>query len=268
MERLRYVARASSPSQTMLVEETAGALAAIDGDPASLVMASRRLLAGHPLSGPMWWLTSRVLTSGEPRREAWQAVEEIGQDQTARQLGYSLPEGATVCVLGWPEIVAQALPSRGDLDVLVVDALGEASGLIRRLEMVDMIATDVPESGLGAAAAGSDLVVVEASAAGPDGFVAIAGTHAAAAVAHHAGVPVWLVAGVGRWLPRRVWEAIADRLDQSADPWDCDDEVVPLDLIDQVVGPDGLASVPEAVGRTDCPIAPELFRQGVVDSNG
>ena len=44
-----------------------------------------------------------------------------------------------------------------------------------------------------------------------------AGSHAAAAVAHHAGVPVWVVAGVGRVLPQRMWEALTQRLDEGED---------------------------------------------------
>ena len=44
------------------------------------------------------------------------------------------------------------------------------------------------------------------------------------------------------------------------DPWDLDDEVVPLDLVDLVAGPFGNASVEEAAKHVDCPIAPELFK--------
>ena len=69
--------------------------------------------------------------------------------------------------------------------------------------------------------------------------MATAGSRAAAAVAHDAGKPVWLVAGVGRVLPARVWKALTDRLDDLADPWDLDEEVVPLSLVDAVIGPNG-----------------------------
>ena len=35
------------------------------------------------------------------------------------------------------------------------------------------------------------------------------------------------------------------------------------DLVDQVVGPSGLETVTEALARTDCPIAPELFKSDI-----
>jgi hypothetical protein len=93
--------------------------------------------------------------------------------------------------------------------------------------------------------------------------VGVSGSLAAATVARHAEVPVWLAAGVGRLLPARMWEALAGRrATRAADPWDLDEEVVSLSLVDQVCGPAGLTSVQEALRRTDCPVAPELFDVG------
>ena len=54
-------------------------------------------------------------------------------------------------MIGWPELVGEALPPRGDVEVLAVDALGEGSGLVRRLVQAGIDAVDVPTSGLGAA---------------------------------------------------------------------------------------------------------------------
>jgi hypothetical protein len=264
IERLRYVARASGADQAALVRETAGSLGAFRDDPAGMVMACRRMLARHLTSAPLWWLTSRVCTAPDPMREAWQAVEEFEGDRTSRHLAHSLPDDAVVCVLGWPEVIADALPSRGDLDVLVVDAAGEGSGLVRRLRRSDMDVTDVPLSGLGAAAAAADVVLLEGQCVGPESFIAVAGARAAAAVARHAGREVWLTAGVGRLLPARVWEVIEARLDERDEPWDLDDEVVPLDLVTSVCGAQGVESVPAAVRRVDCPIAAELFKEGVL----
>jgi len=260
IERLRYVARASGADQALLVRETASALAAFGHEPAGLVTACRRIVARHPASAPLWWLCSRVLTAPDPVREAWRAADEIERDTTTAALASAIPEDATVCVLGWPELISEALPMRGDLDVLVADCLGEGSGLVRRLQRADVPATDVPVSGIGAAAASADLVLVEATAIGPDTALAVAGSRAAAAVARHAGVPVWVVGGAGRLVPRRVWDCLAGRLDDLADPWDTDDDLVPLDLTDLVAGPDGPEPVADALRRTDCPIAPELFR--------
>ena len=260
IERLRYVARSSGAPQEVLVRETAAALAALGFDAPGLVTACRRILDRHPLSGPLWWLSARVLTGNDPIAEAWNAADEITADDTGGQLAYGLPDDSVVCVLGWPDVIGDALPSRGDIEVLVVDTLGEGAGLVRRLLHADVEAADVPMSGLGAAVADADLVLLEASALGPTGFIGVAGSRAAAATAKHAGVPVWLVGGVGRLLPKRMWDALAGRLDTMGEPWELDDELVPLDLVDRVATPAGLLDVADAVTRIDCPIAPELFK--------
>ena len=44
------------------------------------------------------------------------------------------------------------------------------------------------------------------------------------------------------------------------EPWDRPDELVPSDLIDIVVGPNGLGPAADALGRSTCPVAPELLR--------
>jgi hypothetical protein len=260
IERLRYVARSSGAPHGLLVRETAGALAALGFDPPGLVTACRRILERHPLSGPLWWLAARVLTSADPTHAAWAAADELDDDLTADELAHGLPDDATVCVLGWPHLLDESLPRRGDLEVLVVDALGEGTGFVRRLLASDVDAVDVPVSGLGAAVAASDLVVLEASAIGATGAVAMAGSHAAAAVASHAGVPVWVVGGIGRVLPAPMWDALRARLDADADPWDADDEVVPIDLVTSVVGPRGVQPPADALADGDCPLAPELLR--------
>ncbi len=260
IERLRYVARASGPDHALLARETAGALAALGFDPPGIVTACRRIIERHPTSGPLWWLACRVLVADDPVAEAWRAADEIADDPTAVELAHALPDEASVLVLGWPEQIGEALPRRGDVEVLAVDVLDEGVGLVRRLRRCDVEAVEVPVSGLGAAAAGVDLVLVEASALGPGGLVGVAGSRAAAAVARHAGVPVWVVAGVGRVLPGRLWEALAGRLDAD-DPWDADDELIPLDLVDRVAGPRGVEDVASALAAADCPVAPELLRQ-------
>jgi hypothetical protein len=260
LERRRYVARSSGVPQEVLVRETAAALAALGFDPPGLVTACRRILDRHPLSGPLWWLSARVLTSNDPNNEAWNAADEVTADDTGDVLAYAIPDDATVCVLGWPDVIGDALPRRGDVAALVVDTLGEGSGLVRRLLHADVDADDVPMAGLGAAVAESQLVLLEATAIGPTGFIAVAGSRAAAATAKHVGVPVWLVGGVGRLLPARMWNALAGRLDTMGEPWELDDELVPIDLVDRIAMPTGVLPVDDALKRTDCPIAPELFK--------
>lgn len=260
IERLRYVARASGADQALLVRETAHALAAFRDDPAGLVAACRRIVDRHPTSAPLWWLCARVLTAPDGQAEAWAAVDEMEDDPTGVELAFALPEAVTVAVVGWPEVIGEALPRRGDVSVLAVDALGEGMGLVRRLGQVGIDAVDVPPSGVGAAVVASDLLLLEAVAFGPSGALVVSGSLAAAAVARHEQVPTWLVAGAGRRLPARMWEALSGRLlGGSDDPWDRDEEILPLDLVDAVCTPDGLGSVADAHASVDCPVAPELF---------
>jgi hypothetical protein len=108
--------------------------------------------------------------------------------------------------------------------------------------------------------ASADLLLVEASAAGPDGVLAVAGSRAAAAVAYCSEIPVWSVVGVGRRLPAPMWGALLQRLGHGADPWELDDEVVPAGTISHVIGPDGYALGTADLLRPECPTAPELLK--------
>lgn len=265
IERLRYVARAGrgDGGDVARAQEAAWALAALGDDQPGLVTACRRILDRHPGSGALWWLAARVLTSAEPAREAHRVADDLEADPTGGRLAAALPDDATVCLIGWSELVGEAVLRRADLRVLVVDVEDELAGRSSRRDDDGNGPEIVPGPGLGAAAATADLVVLSATALGPGGVVATAGSRAAAAVAHHARVPVWAVAGVGCALAPRLWDALAarvgGRLDPSA-PWDGPDETVPLDLIDRVAGPSGLVEPSEAVANADCPVAPELLR--------
>ncbi|MGK2929346.1 MAG: hypothetical protein ACSLFO_07175 [Acidimicrobiales bacterium] len=259
IERLRYVARSGGADHGALAEETARALAGFTADPSGLVTACRRIVDRHPTSGPMWWLASRVLATNDPRAESIRCVTVLQDDSTPAALAYELPDDITVCVVGWPEQIGEALVRRGDIRSLVVDSLGEGTGLVRRLEQADSDSDEVPPANVAGAVRWSNVVLLEASAVGPDGFVAVAGSHAAAAVAAGTDAEVWLVVGEGRLLPERLWVELTDRLDQAAEPWELDEDLVPLSLVDTVVGPKGRESVEAMARRTDTPVVPELL---------
>jgi hypothetical protein len=261
IERLRYVARASEDAApSLLVREAAGALASFSSDPAALVTACRRLVDRQPQVASIWWLASRVLGAPEPAHEAWLAADEFENDTTSERLIEFFPEDATVLVLGLPSLVGPAIAKRGDLDLLVLDANGEGHPLVRRLERFGTEATLVDERGVGAAAAAADFVVLEANGLGTTGITAVVGSLAAAATAKAIGKQVIAAVGVGRVLPKRIWEAYLARLDDLSDPWDSDIDVVPAALIDLVIGPNGQQSFVDATKRADCPIAPELLK--------
>src|SRR5947209_11013365 len=97
IERLRYVARAAGADPTILVRETAQALAAVAAeDPVGLVPACRRLVDRHLTLAPMWWAVARVLTASDPIAAAWLAAEEIDRDATIDIVTRELPDEATV----------------------------------------------------------------------------------------------------------------------------------------------------------------------------
>jgi hypothetical protein len=60
-----------------------------------------------------------------------------------------------------------------------------------------------------------------------------------------------------------VWDALVSRLDIDVERWDNDDELVPVDLVDFVIGPSGSESPEDTMRRADCPIAPELFKPDI-----
>lgn len=200
-----------------------------------------------------------MLTGADPGNEARDASEMIQRDKTVRELEHALPGDTGIVVIGSPELASQALNARGDVEVFVADTTGDGYGFVHRLDLNDRLAVDVPLAGLGSAVGDADLVLLETDALGPDSAICSIGSLTAAAVAAQLDTEVWLVAGVGRCLPAAMWEPLRAMV-VSDEPWEDRHEVVSLDLVDRVVGPGGPVPVAEARFRTDCPVAPELFR--------
>jgi hypothetical protein len=259
IERLRYVARAGEAPTVPLVREAAVALASFANDPVELLTACRQLIERRPSCGPLLWVAARMVTGTDPSTEAWDAVDVLSRDTTARELAHALPADSTVLVIGASEICGEAVRQRPDVEVLVADTVGEGYGLVHRLDARDHVVADVPPAGVGAAAAEADLVLLEAEVMHELAALARSGSLSAAAVARHHDVPVWLVAGVGRVLPSRMFEWVVERA-TDIDPWDDDVEAVPIELVGKIVGPSGPQPVGEIRFRVDCPVAPELFR--------
>ncbi len=260
IERLRYVARSQGAPADLLVEESATALGAFRDDPAGMVAACRRIVDRQLTCAPLWWLCARILCAPDPMAEAHRAVEELRTDPTPRRLASALPDDGAVVVVGDPDQAFGALARRGDVTSYVVDVDGGVHDVVRHLHRADAPAVPVEARAVAAAVAEADLVLLEAFAVGPDAALVPSGSRAAAAVARTGGTPVWLVAGVGRLMPARMWEALRDRWSDGVDPFDAAEEVLDLSLVDRIAGVEGPEDAADAVRRTDCPVAPELFR--------
>ncbi len=285
----------------MLVEETADAVLGLSSrfgqvDPSELLTACRRILSRRPTSGPLWWMAARVLTSNDVRREIDEVLTELREDRTASELEAALGHGATVTVVGWSIQAAQGLVRRGDVTVLVIDAMGEGDELARQLGQRGIDAHSVPPENVAAAVSRSDVVLVVATVAGPVEALCLTGSVPTAAVAAHLGVPVWLIAGVGYRLPKTLYDSATARwaalhgADTPDDPtslsapdvpnlgaygarnpdqeWDrtmlLDEERLAVGLIDKVVCEAGPLPAPPIPSMPNFPRVPELERLGVV----
>jgi hypothetical protein len=258
-ERLRYLARWSDEDDSALVSEAADCLAGFADDPAGLVVACRRLLSHHPAAGALWWLCARVLAAPDPADAAWEAWQLVNDDQTADRLAGLLPfpHDEPIAVLGWPDLAGTALAERRDLDVI---AIRRRSGDDhRRARLARREASIRIVSEIDAAALEPSHLLVEAMAAGPTRAVVATGAGDLLDTLAATGTVGWLVAGVGRVLPQRLFAAVESELERDGD------EHTPVDLVDvsrfaRVAGPSGLAAPDGLLRRVDCPVAPELLR--------
>ncbi len=262
IEQLRHVARANGADARLLVEEAASALRIFGRDPAGLLTGCRRLLTRQPAVGPLWWLCTRLVLSADQRTEATLVVEELRADTTDRRLAETLPDGAVVGMIGWPDLVVETLGRRrADCSALIVDVDGLGPSVSRRLVRDDIDAEYFDGSRLAGVAAESDVVVLEAAAASVAAALVDVGGLALAATAKAIGRPVWLVVPVGCLLPEPYWRTLVERvIDVDKPAFVANAEVVGLGLVDRVVRPnaviDGAALSSLA---PDCATAAELL---------
>lgn len=254
-ERLRSVTRRNVDDER-LAAEAADALAGFASEPASLVVACRRVLAHHRTHAPLWWVCARILAAPEPGAAARIAARELETDRTGERLGATLPlcdEGEVIASIGWPAAVDEAMIERFDLEAVAirVDGADPTTSLRRRrsdhtvrvVDAWDAVLERVPR------------LLVPAAAVGPEHALVPAGSIDARATLAGAVGEVWLVGGVGRVLPGRLYDMVAE---SRAD--DDDLEEVSLQQFDRLAGPRGVERVADAAARVDCPVVPELLR--------
>ncbi len=255
-ERLRAIARHGGDDR-LLVAEAADCLGEFDDDPAALVVTCRRLLHHHPERAPLWWLCARVLAAPEPSEAAWDAEALVRDDRTADRLSGLLPFPADhpVAVLGWPATTGDALALRPDLEVLVIrDDTGDERW---RARLARSDASARPVDVVEAVALEPSHLLVEVVGGGPERLLASEGTADVIATLARPGLVVWLVAGVGRVLPARLFDAMLRTL---GDPAEHGLELLDVQAADRIAGPTGLVRPEQLARRIDCPVAPELLR--------
>jgi hypothetical protein len=209
----------------------------------TLVVACRRLLAAHPACGRLWWAASRILLADDAAEESRLVVAELSDRRADERLAAALSDA-----LGGraPARVYGTTGARA----AVRAALGPPHALPR-----------------------GRAVLVVASAAGPSGVLAPAGTGPALRRARGGKGSVVAVLGRGVLLPGRLYDAAARLAGASGGPGEparprgravaaVAVEHVDAALLDAVageegaVGPDWLASAPSR------PVADELVALG------
>jgi hypothetical protein len=247
-----------------LAIEAADALAGFASEPASLVVACRRVLAHHRSCGPLWWVCARILAAADPFTGAREATRLLESDRTADRLGATLPlldEEQVVAVIGWPEAVDLALIERLDIAAVALRVEGSdpAPAIRRRVSERGVRVTDAWDPLLDNVAR----LLVPAAVIGPQACLVPAGTGDALDTLGSAVQEVWVVGGVGRVLPARLYDVVrretraeADQLDDIGAPL----EELAIARVDSIAGPRGIQRATDAASRSDCPVVPELLR--------
>jgi hypothetical protein len=230
---LRAVARSRHAPPGELAAEAAWGLAALASEePAAVLPACRRLLERQPGCGPLWWLSARILTAGDPAGEADRCASLLMEDGTPRRLRAALK----------------------------AESGGEPRRAVRQGGIGDVAAADIVV--IEASAIGTTGMVVPASRKALLQAAQASGTP----VWVESGVGRLLPPGLWSALGRRLCvprdaassQARGSRVTAFEFP---SDVIEPLEGVELVIGPAGPASVSDLntlVTESGCPDPPEL----------
>jgi hypothetical protein len=281
IERLRWIARADDEPAASLASEAAWTLGELARqEPTALLTACRRLLDRHPACGPLWWVSCRLMAADDAWDVARRAAAELCSDSTPDRVAAALRQSFTatdVVVLSVPvELSAQALQTAKPYPIRLVASPWEIRRAMGQLAAAgDSEITGWASGEEADALDGAQILLVEALAAGPSGVLVDPVTTPAVEAARAAGVPVWVIVGVGRALPGRLFEAIVDIVKPgSGDSGDSGDPEPPgkagadrladllrLDVFDLAIGPELTTDAASVVAEVTCPPGLELLRR-------
>jgi hypothetical protein len=155
-------------------------------------------------------------------------------------------------------VAARVLAARDPVDE--AEACGDQLHDDPTAEVLDSVLGEgvraIRHGGVGEVAA-ADVVVVEVAAISDGGMVVDGDDLGLLEAARVLEVPIWVVAGVGRVLPPRLFEVVHRRLVSSGHASTA--RVLDLRGVECVVGPEGRRPVRDALHVVDCPEPPELL---------
>jgi hypothetical protein len=205
VEQLRAIARARRAEPADLAASAALALGQLaEEDPPALVAACRRLVARQPACGPLWWVCAHLLVAFDPASEAEILAEELWCDPTLDLLDEMAGDVPGGVLIGGIRIGVPAGAREG-----VRGGAKSARGVHRSSSRA--VSRSSSRSAQLAHAAATEVAAVPVEALGPSGVVLCPDSEELLESATDIGLRVWLVAGVGRMLPQRMFEALAAR---------------------------------------------------------
>jgi hypothetical protein len=151
-----------------------------------------------------------------------------------------------------------ALASRGDVKLFVVESKGDGDAAVERLISMDVDATLVQFEELSRVIGSCDILIVESLAAGPTDVLCSPGSHAVAALGYCLQKPVWLVMACGTRLPAPLWSAMisGDAVNEI--------DLLSSNLFSRVISKDGISDDLSQPFVAECPPTTELLRHSAM----